>query len=431
VTGGAGGVKPGVGGASGGSFSVGGSNPGGGAAGASGGSTSGGAAGSAAGGAAGSAGSGGSAGTPTGGNGGTGGDVGGAGGTTGGAGGTTGGAGGTTGGAGGTTGGTGGDGGLPNFGGFGGKTQHQFANGPSVSSRGFGFLDVFAPGKDGFVYQKSDDENSSAGWQPGWTQLGSYIISDVDSTSWGPTRIDIVGMGMDNNVNQKYFEIASWSPWVQLTNTSDWKYGPTVASAKPNSEWVFMVGANDHLWWRFWNGTGWQGPNDLDANTNAVWTASPDAMSQMDGTTHHTYVVALGNNATIYIDHNQMVPGVSSSWTGWKGLPLPAGGGGFDSAPTICSMKTGYLDVFARKSADQHLWHTASTDGGKTWAYGWQDLGGVLASAPDCTSWTPPGGAYGRVDVVALGTNYHVFRISRDGWQMNFGWNGWEDLGVY
>ena len=95
----------------------------------------------------------------------------------------------------------------------------------------------------------------------------------------------------------------------------------------------------------------------------------------------------------------------------WESL-----GGGFTSAPAICSWGAGRLDIFGR-GEDFALWHKWF-DGAK-WS-DWETLGGSLTSPPAAVSW----GA-GRIDVFVRGTDRALWHK----WFRDGGWRGWESLG--
>ena len=101
----------------------------------------------------------------------------------------------------------------------------------------------------------------------------------------------------------------------------------------------------------------------------------------------------------------------SSDWSQWEDL-----GGVLTSAPTVASWQINRLDVFAR-GQNQALWHKYWD--GSRWSE-WEDLGGVLTSAPAAVSWGP-----NRIDVFAKGQNQTLWHKYWNGAK----WSNWEDLG--
>lgn len=98
-------------------------------------------------------------------------------------------------------------------------------------------------------------------------------------------------------------------------------------------------------------------------------------------------------------------------WSRWEDL-----GGILTSAPAAASWQSRRLDVFAR-GQNQALWHIYWN--GARWS-AWEDLGGVLTSGPAAVSWGP-----NRIDVFARGQNQSLWHIYWDGIR----WSAWEDLG--
>jgi IPT/TIG domain-containing protein len=78
------------------------------------------------------------------------------------------------------------------------------------------------------------------------------------------------------------------------------------------------------------------------------------------------------------------------------------------------------LDVFITGNGDGALHHTFNTNVRPTWSP-WENLGGVLTSAPSAVSW----GNQNRIDVFARGSDYGLWHAWWDGTR----WGGWEPLG--
>lgn len=98
-------------------------------------------------------------------------------------------------------------------------------------------------------------------------------------------------------------------------------------------------------------------------------------------------------------------------WSNWEDL-----GGILTSAPAVCSWAPNRLDVFGR-GQNQALWHMYWN--GSRWS-NWEDLGGILTSAPAAVSWGP-----NRIDVFGVGQNQSLWHKYWDGTS----WSPWEDLG--
>ncbi|MDF2615190.1 MAG: hypothetical protein K0S71_2976 [Clostridia bacterium] len=101
----------------------------------------------------------------------------------------------------------------------------------------------------------------------------------------------------------------------------------------------------------------------------------------------------------------------SSDWSEWEDL-----GGILTSAPAVSSWQANRLDVFGR-GQNNALWHKWWN--GSRWSE-WEDLGGVLTSAPAAVSW-----GRNRIDAFGRGQNNALWHKWWDG----SSWSGWEDLG--
>ena len=95
-------------------------------------------------------------------------------------------------------------------------------------------------------------------------------------------------------------------------------------------------------------------------------------------------------------------------------------GGILTSAPAACSWGEGRLDVFARGIAG-NVWHKWYGPGG--WS-AWTDLGGFVKAGTDpaAVAWSDAAG--GHFDVFVIGPNDHIWQ---KGWTGS-AWSDWQDL---
>jgi hypothetical protein len=82
----------------------------------------------------------------------------------------------------------------------------------------------------------------------------------------------------------------------------------------------------------------------------------------------------------------------NGQWFGWQNL-----GGVISSAPSAVAWSGDQIHVFARGAATSSMYHIYYSGG--RWS-GWEDLGEVISSAPGCVSW-----AAGRIDCFASGSD--------------------------
>jgi hypothetical protein len=344
----------------------------------------------------------------------------------GGAGGTSaGGAGGTS--AGGRGGGAGGGSGTVGSAcraGVGGAGVHAFMCGPAVTSGLAQSIDVFAVGADGKVRWRQYE----AGWSSWQLLPGSETItSDVDVTEVGLSTYEVYGLGASGNVVHSHWGNGNWQ-----TVWEDFSYGQpklmpalygvaaTLTGLNQSSSviaWVFATGSDGAQWSRSENIATVFGPWATEQGT---LSSAPDAVSRAAA----TWVVARGASPTdVLINKNATNLDAFGQWSGFTKLPGLAGGTAFAYGPCITAWSDTRLDVFAPGGSATSLWHNTSTDGGASWASTWDDWGGgpSIVASPDCVSW-----GNGRIDIVVVGADGHVWRRGYEGSLV-----AWEDLGVY
>ena len=169
-----------------------------------------------------------------------------------------------------------------------------------------------------------------------------------------------------------------------------------------------------------WDGTKWAGWEKLGGVFTSSLAVASSGVNQLD-------VVGRGTDSALW--HNLWD---GRSWSGWKSL-----GGIFISEPSIVSWGPGRYDVFGI-GTDGALYHKYFSGG--SWSGSWENLGGVLISAPTAVSVciTPPNSHHfagylltytqwgaNRLDIFALGTDNAVWHK----WWNGSSWRGWERLG--
>lgn len=88
-----------------------------------------------------------------------------------------------------------------------------FNSPPTVVSWGTNRLDIFGLGTDNQMYHKVWNDNRWLPSQTGWEALGGVFQSEVAALSWGPNRLDVFGLGTDNVMYHKFWTPGSgWGP---------------------------------------------------------------------------------------------------------------------------------------------------------------------------------------------------------------------------
>jgi Common central domain of tyrosinase/Repeat of unknown function (DUF346) len=116
-------------------------------------------------------------------------------------------------------------------------------SGPAVASWASGRLDCFARGQNGHMWHKWFDGS----WHS-WEDLGGVIDGTPAAVSWGANRIDCFARGMNNHMWHKWWN-GAWSGWQDLGGIIT--AGPGAASRFPNGLDTFVKGGDNSLWYRW------------------------------------------------------------------------------------------------------------------------------------------------------------------------------------
>ena len=133
-----------------------------------------------------------------------------------------------------------------------------------MTSWGVNSLDLFVLGTNSAAFHKAWN---GASWLPsttGWESIGGAFVEEPVAISWGTERLDIFGIGTDHALYHKYTESWDgtqwqWGPdqldWDNLGG--DWTQRPSVVSWGPGRLDVFLVGTDNSLYQKFYNGSAW------------------------------------------------------------------------------------------------------------------------------------------------------------------------------
>jgi hypothetical protein len=81
-----------------------------------------------------------------------------------------------------------------------------FTSPPSAVSWSANRLDIFGLGTDNQAYHKAWDGSQWLPSQSGWEAIGGVFNSPLSAVSWGPNRLDIFGLGTDNQLYHKVIQ---------------------------------------------------------------------------------------------------------------------------------------------------------------------------------------------------------------------------------
>lgn len=288
---------------------------------------------------------------------------------------------------------------------------------PEIAAASWGpnRLDIFGLGQNNEMLHKAWDGSE---WRPSetdWEQLGGVFNSPPSAVSWSANRLDIFALGTDDQMFHKAWDGQAWRP-----SNVDWEaLGGTFSSPAATLAWapnrldIFASGAAYDMSHKWWDGSAWQ-------PSPAGWEAHPGLLiSPVSGaawSANRLDLFALGSDSQVY--HRWW----SGQWwpiiIGWEPL-----GGSFMSPPVVVSWGNNRLDSFAvgtdrvmyHKYWDGSMWGPSKSD--------WESLGGMFNSPPAAVSWSA-----GRLDIFGLGLDNQMFH---KWWQGSWGPSdtGWEPLG--
>jgi hypothetical protein len=128
---------------------------------------------------------------------------------------------------------------------------------PSVVSWGPNRIDVVALDRENQMHHKKFDGE----WHD-WNALGEEAFSSPPSiVSWEPNRLDIDGLDTDNHLLHKAWNGSKkvWEP--SLTSWKDLggllSSPPSVVSWEPNRLDIFGLGEDNQMLHKAWNGSSW------------------------------------------------------------------------------------------------------------------------------------------------------------------------------
>jgi hypothetical protein len=106
----------------------------------------------------------------------------------------------------------------------------------------------------------------NGGWVEDWEPLGGKFDSEPAIVAWGENRLDIFGLGTDDQMYHKWWNGSEWGP-----SQADWQplggqfiSAPAVTSGGANHLHVFGIQADRQVYHKEWNGGPDWVPSALD-----------------------------------------------------------------------------------------------------------------------------------------------------------------------
>ena len=296
------------------------------------------------------------------------------------------------------------------------KLGGKMKNMPSVVTWGKDRLDMFVVGTDDGIWHKAWDGTQ---WWPShdpddWEKLGGKVKGTPTVVTWGKDRLDVFVRGTDDALYRKAWDGDHWWPSDQ---PDDWeklggkmKSVPTVVTWGKDRLDMFVVGTDDGIWHKAWDGTHWW-PSD-----------QPDDWEKLGGKVKSTpTVVTWGKDRLDVFVRGTDDALYRKAWDGdhWWPSDQPDDweklGGKMKSVPTVVTWGKDRLDMFV-VGTDDGIWHKA-WDGTQWWPSNepddWEKLGGEVKGAPTVVTWGKD-----RLDVFTVGIDDSIWHRawSQDRW---------------
>ena len=292
-----------------------------------------------------------------------------------------------------------------------------------VTSGGVTQIHVFAADADDaggkinrIIY--SDDTGT---WS-GWNVVGDYGVTDraVAAVSWGPGRLDVFGIGVDDNMIYHYPEqdqvqlIGGWG-WESLGGpTGGFTEAPSVASQGSGKLFIAGTGTGGDLYYKTWD-NGW---SDWESLGGGVAFGAPAAFSLYPGRVD-VMVRGTDNNLWQYIAADDG----SAGWEGrgyWNNLAWSGLGGGLTASPSVAVRDDSRVDVFAGDGYHPYVFSPWDTDGHTQIMHAWYDngwsdwhsIGGIIPSDNNTSPYSVVAGvglSTTRVRLFNRGMNNHLW----------------------
>lgn len=207
----------------------------------------------------------------------------------------------------------------------------------------------------------------------------------IAAVSWGPNRLDIVGIGSKHGLRHQ-----SWNNPSNISDGSGWTelYGyfispPTIVSPIPGILLVFaQSGFYGNAQMNFYDGSSW---NFFSYPLRGRLSSALVAVSK-DPTSVDIFAKGMDNSylQSTFRDNFQ--------WSDWESL-----GGDFVGEPAAVAWGPERLDVVGLGTDGSYLWKYWN---GTTWSPRWESLGGNFTSPPFIVSSTP-----GRLTIYGIDEN--------------------------
>jgi hypothetical protein len=159
-------------------------------------------------------------------------------------------------------------------------------------------------------------------WLPGgkhWQTFGGDFASDPAITSWGPGRLDVVGITKDGYLEHRYWQhgLSTW----EILGEGPFHGTPRITSWGEDRLDIWALGEDGELNHLFWDGTQYQGWESLGGK----FTEIPQVVHWEAGK-----IDIIGKDGDVFVLKNFD----GFNWNGWNSLAKP-----FASEPVVLAKR--------------------------------------------------------------------------------------------
>jgi hypothetical protein len=259
---------------------------------------------------------------------------------------------------------------------------------PALSRWGQTGVVAVVRGDDDRYYYKFNDSGSSA-WPVGsWTRIpgSTALVGDPAVVSWGPGRLDVVGVGSDGTVWHNWYWNSAWGTWHSIGRPQS-----VTPSAPAMTTWGverldIFVRSGTTIYQKTYVGNGW--PSTWTSRGSG-FTGTPAAVSSGVDRIDLIGIRDVPAGEQVPIWRRSYVNG----WGSWS-TELGTFGAGPLGGAGLASRAPNRLSLNLRSSAGSFGGRLYNREwSGSSWS-AWKNVGGVISGGVPAAAWTASGSLF-------------------------------------
>ncbi|KAK5730506.1 hypothetical protein LTR15_000443 [Elasticomyces elasticus] len=255
----------------------------------------------------------------------------------------------------------------------------KVASTPTVVSWAENRLDYFVVGLNGSAYHRfwnwqGSIENSS--WVPwpyhevllGQNEPGKFVGA-LGAASWGPGRLDVVGLVGNGSYLHMYFDGENWVGWEDFGG--NFSSSPSVVAWTGSQRFdIFGTTVDGDILHKFWDGTSYSKWEKFAGPFIGAPVATSWGASNLD-------LWAIHEGGTLFHAY-------------WRGSHYGTEdlGGNFSATPQVVHWSPGRIDIVGQYANQTQYRYKFYEPNSNTWN-GWYEKGGDFVTQPALASWGP------------------------------------------